>query len=673
MQQRNAAAITRFTPLWLFVFLVSIYVLTSGGHTYAPDDESIVHVIESFFSHDKFDQPAPGTAVTVGLFKSQDGLYYAPSGIAQPVLAMPLFILGRALARGYDSRFTDFFTRLALGLFNPLVSAVLATLLFGYARGLGYSLRIAVGLALVWGLATNAWSEAKSFYNEPLTALCLLLAFYSIYLARHKTRDVWFLLGGLAWGVGLATKLHAILALPALSLYVILPSPRDPRDSTNVPLWRAWFNRTTLKHVVLFALGASLTAGMGVLLYNYIRFGNPSETGYGGELQWIPIWEGVYGILFSSGKSIFLFAPPILLGLIAFPRFWQTHRLEAAVFALYIATAILFHGNFSDWDSRGAWGNRYLFLTLPYWILPLGAWLLQPKTRFKQIFVPLVVALGLFVQLLAVPINFDTHLNVEKNQIKRLYDPASSAIVNNATLLAQRTSEWLYQFTSNTDGFILLGGWLPSDGGQDELFPRYIAQRAELSIRADPNVPLYLTLVLRDFRPEGQARRTLRVWSNGIELQAGSMAGTAQVDLRSAVTIAAPHPNPVYLELETVGSKPVGKSPMGDELGFQVEDVIGSAGNLQLDPYPDLSIPPIPVANPFAAWGWFFDPRLPHWDFWWWYLYFSGIPLPQALWLEIPILMVFFTAVCLSGLGLMVGLRYSPKPLNGDKMMEYLA
>ena len=68
---------------------------------------------------------------------------------------------------------------------------------------------------------------------------------------------------------------------------------------------------------------------------------------------------------------------------------------------------------------------------------------------------------------------------------------------------------------------------------------------------------------------------------------------------------------------------------MGDELGFQVADVRAFVSERELELLPDLSMPPIPVAIPKAAWAWFYEPYNAHFDFWWWYLPYSGLPREQ--------------------------------------------
>lgn len=87
---------------------------------------------------------------------------------------------------------------------------------------------------------------------------------------------------------------------------------------------------------------------------------------------------------------------------------------------------------------------------------------------------------------------------------------------------------------------------------------------------------------------------------------------------------------------------------MGDELGLQVQDLSVAVDDVPVEFRPEIAIPPNPLALPNASWSWFYNPRLPHWDFWWWYLRFSGLPLTDVWGIALP-------GLLLSGGGLVLG------------------
>src|SRR4029077_19432717 len=104
-----------------------------------------------------------------------------------------------------------------------------------------------------------------------------------------------------------------------------------------------WRHRALKKQLVSLALHAIATAAPSViasLTYNYLCFGSPLATGYGayfdkhwGENPLTRLWA----MFLSPGKSIFLYSPPLILGIAALPRLGREHR--AACLSVIAAAA----------------------------------------------------------------------------------------------------------------------------------------------------------------------------------------------------------------------------------------------------------------------------------------------------------------------------------------------
>src|SRR5919199_4198030 len=109
----------------------------------------------------------------IGSNPAPGGHSYSRYGPLQSLAATPLYALGRLVA-GDDPVARWFTTRFFAVLLNALVTAATATVLYGLARSLGYGPRIALATALLYGLGSQAWPRAKTFFAEPLTTLLLL-------------------------------------------------------------------------------------------------------------------------------------------------------------------------------------------------------------------------------------------------------------------------------------------------------------------------------------------------------------------------------------------------------------------------------------------------------------------------------------------------------------------
>ncbi len=128
-------------------------------------------------------------------------------------------------------------------------------------------------------------------------------------------------------------------------------------------------------------LCASSTLGITLLLgHNALLFGSPFSFGYptsaegGKQLNRFdtPILTGLYGFLFSPGKSVFIFAPPVILALAGLRRLWRRDRALATLAVIFPAVELLFYAKYSQWEGGYCVGPRYLVPATVFLCLALG-------------------------------------------------------------------------------------------------------------------------------------------------------------------------------------------------------------------------------------------------------------------------------------------------------------
>jgi hypothetical protein len=112
---------------------------------------------------------------------------------------------------------------------------------------------------------------------------------------------------------------------------------------------------------------------------------------------------GAASLLFSPGKSIFLFSPPLVISLLGFRALHREHPWLARALAgatlpwLALVSSLAFFGG--DWT----WGPRYLVPLLPAWALAAPfAWSATPARRAAF---GALAAAGLAVQLLGLAVD----------------------------------------------------------------------------------------------------------------------------------------------------------------------------------------------------------------------------------------------------------------------------
>jgi hypothetical protein len=168
-----------------------------------------------------------------------------------------------------------------------------------------------------------------------------------------------------------------------------------------------------------------------VLVYNYVRWGSWLEAGYAlqptpGRLQ-VPVFGeripiGLWGMFFSPGKSLFLYSPPLLVGLLGLPRLYRRAPEVLAALGLTALPIVLVYSRFLFWAGDYAWGPRYLVFLAPLLMVPAAVVLDDVLTatrgwgrRLQLAGLALVAALGIGVQVLGVSFIWDHHIRISRD------------------------------------------------------------------------------------------------------------------------------------------------------------------------------------------------------------------------------------------------------------------
>jgi hypothetical protein len=159
-----------------------------------------------------------------------------------------------------------------------------------------------------------------------------------------------------------------------------------------------------------------LLGAAAALWYNYARFGDMWNQGYttlnDGELGFsVPLASGVYGLLFSSGKSVFQYAPVLLASAWAVPHFWNTRRRDLLLVAIPSLFTLCVIGKWWAWSGDWGWGPRLLLPVVPLACMLIVRWLGSP-TRVSMFWVSALAAAGLYVQVLGLAIDPSEYLHM---------------------------------------------------------------------------------------------------------------------------------------------------------------------------------------------------------------------------------------------------------------------
>jgi hypothetical protein len=406
----------------LFLFLLSIYLLTFSGTLHSSDGQAMFSVSESLVRRGAYDiNQIRWMGLQQGAF-GPDGNLYCRKGLGTSLVALPLAWLGLVIPAWGMIQTTM--------LLNVVVTALTGTLVFIYVRRLGYSSATACAGSLVFGLGTIAWPYAKYFFSEPLTGICLLAAAYFTLqpgLARGE-RSTWlrFMLAGFCLGLAIATRFANAALVPIYAIILVIHLLRmggitrwsEIRSQPSLLVGVTW--RGLLAFALPLVVWAVILAG-----YNYLRFGNPLTTGYLAEESFSAPWvTGMLGLLVSPGKGLLVFCPVLVAVLPSLPSFFRRHPPHATLTLLVAAGYVLLYGKWFMWHGGFAWGPRFLLPVIPLLCIALAP-LLERLTGRLRAALWALFALSAAIQVLGLSVDF---IHYQESLIQTglpLFDPVT--------------------------------------------------------------------------------------------------------------------------------------------------------------------------------------------------------------------------------------------------------
>lgn len=462
----------------VFAAAACFYLLTSGGYIDGPDGAVMFRVTQSFARGSLAVEPLASWPEHGGMAADGGQRFYAWFGPGLSVVALPTYLLGRALLPftatrerdlfdverrrttgepgfrfricWYDTgkaNFAEAFTAFTASWTNAFVTAGTLTFLLCIAVELGFDRRTALAIVILAAAASPLWAYAKEFFSESLAALGLTGFLYFAVRARRGRAADWALAGALLGVTVMARVTHAAFFLPATALVLADCRGRARRDA--------------LLRLASFAVcGALGFAAVG--LYDLARFGDPFETGYRKYArEWTtPFLEGFAGLLISPGHGLLVYCPLILLSLAAARRFAARAPRELAFVAASLVLLVALYSKWFLWEGAWCWGPRFLVPLVPLLILP-SACLLERFSelgRASRAAVLSVVAISFVVAASGAAMNFvDYHVWVRSHFSENLAQYQAEGAANYYALLrwGWRFAPPLYLLALPSQSFLL--------------------------------------------------------------------------------------------------------------------------------------------------------------------------------------------------------------------------
>ncbi len=480
----------------LFSFLLGLYLVSSAGHTSSNDEEEMYYMTQGLVERHSLALPDDAAiALWTGTGpreRAADGHFYSYHQPLTSILAIPLYIAGKAVAAHFDPRYRGLVTRGAVTALSALSTAAMAVVVELLALELGASAGSSLVIALIFGVATMAWAYARNFWSDPVATLFLGCAVLFALRAVRRGQSAYWLGCSVALLLGIATRWATVASLPAFAIYLLAAGGRprrrlDTDRRLTLLAWAAPFSLVVIVAAVVVAMDPARSAALSRALIVL-----PQHAA--GALSGLPYQglTGVYGLLVSPGKSVFLYSPPLLLSALFMLPFVRRWPHESLFFGALVVSHVVLAGllPFGVWAGDAAWGPRYLLPVLPYLLLPLIL-ALPPR---RPVALAVVTGLGVLVQLFPIGANFDTYILLSNGprSLTRWFRPEASPLIAAPRQALERFG--LYAQLFQPDGYSLAAGFYQPESNGD--LPRWTTDNADIVFRLAQSGPIDIRLEL---------------------------------------------------------------------------------------------------------------------------------------------------------------------------------
>ncbi len=225
----------------------------------------------------------------------------------------------------------------------------------------GQPVRRAFVATLAMALATFFWTYSRMLFDGVLAGMFLTGAFWLLFLHGRTGSLTVLALSGVCLGCGIITRITLVLGLAATGIYLWQISRPD--------------YRLLLRRCVVYGLALAPFL-VWQLAYNRLRTGSPFSlpaAGYENNALTGSLLTGLTGLLFSPGKSIFIYVPVFALSLLALPAAFRRFPREMIATGVLIGCWFGLHAKLASWYGAWGWGPRHFVTITPLLALPWAA------------------------------------------------------------------------------------------------------------------------------------------------------------------------------------------------------------------------------------------------------------------------------------------------------------
>lgn len=402
--------------VFYFLFCFSFFSFFASGFMDSQDGLQYLTIARRIYYDHTIEMPkfdySDRSNIHFNTIKASNGKTYSPTGIGYSLALIPavaiedvfLKIAGVDEIKAFPLQ-SDWPVLLFASMTNAFFGAVFVLSFYFYLKLLKVNHHNSLFLSSFLSVGSSILVYSKHTFAHMMFVSFMFLTFmlFKRYSITKKKRNLF--LSGVSFGVTLISYNSTYLfVLPALSIYYLLLNVKNIKQLIK-----------KIKNHILSGL-VFLTGLLPFYLFNYSITSITKSARATDQLLTTVSWlkpyvfiEGIWGTLFSPGKSIFLYSP-ILIILIIFWHKLNFRKYKAEIISgltlfftyFYFIATLLGNEDFLLWHGDSSFGNRYMLATLPFLLIFVSLIYLKLNKKIKYLVFYPILFISILVQIVGV-------------------------------------------------------------------------------------------------------------------------------------------------------------------------------------------------------------------------------------------------------------------------------
>jgi MFS family permease len=348
------------------------------------------------------------TNIHFNTYKKDDGTRYSPTGLGYSLALLPAVAIEDILLKSLNLEPIEAFplendwpVLLFASMTNSVFGALFIVSFYYYLRLLDLNHKNSFLLSFILFISSNIFIYSKHTFAHMMFVSFMFLSFVFVKKFFIYKKYINLFIAGIMFGIMLLSYNSTYMfILPAIFLYIFFLSYKRKID----------LKKLAMNFFIFIS---------GIIPFYLLNFWFTTITGSAtavkqvdSTLGWIKPYvfiEGFWGILFSPGKSIFLYSPIIVIFLI----FWhkiniRKYKAELVTGIVLFLTYLFFIGTLMGaedyllWHGDSSFGNRYMLATLPFILVYVAIIFSSLSKKFRLfVFFPFLI-ISIFVQIVGI-------------------------------------------------------------------------------------------------------------------------------------------------------------------------------------------------------------------------------------------------------------------------------